>query len=421
MRIAPSFLDRCTVRVTRDNPFQQRARLLQHLWREHESLPVGDHRGRPLGSRLAMPEARERLGGFVTETVREVVRSEVLDGRRARGKLYGKPRIFNDLLSSQPLCFNLFGELQRDLDLLTKALRRRVRGLDHVETLDFEYSPGRGDHRFLADRSAFDVFLRYKTRGGERAFLGFEVKYAEDLRGRAAAWRQRYEVVADRMGVFDEAALPRLRRQPLQQLWRDHLLAGSMLQADLGYTTGRFVVLHPRDNLACARATEDYRACLTAAETYDVWTLESLVDDLRVVGAGTWLDRFYDRYLAFEKLHRFGIPPLGTTAFSVLDPMQGRFVALLEIDETEVRTVAGDDTLAPLMADAAAGMEPRVSTNVGGVREFVRPRGFHASFVASLSSIPIPLADGRMVQGTWMSAAEASRLEADLIAGTVRR
>ena len=57
---------------------------------------------------MEMPWAQETLANFMTEHVHRVVRQEVLDPRRSKGKLFAKPRIFNDLLSSQPLCFNLF-------------------------------------------------------------------------------------------------------------------------------------------------------------------------------------------------------------------------------------------------------------------------------------------------------------------------
>ena len=101
--------------------FQRRARVLQSLWRQEHGWPCGEHRGpsggRPLGSRLPMPWARETLANFISDRVRHVVESEVCVPTRSAGKLFGKPRIFNDLLSSQPLCFNLFGELTADLDL----------------------------------------------------------------------------------------------------------------------------------------------------------------------------------------------------------------------------------------------------------------------------------------------------------------
>src|SRR5438552_10657859 len=89
--------------VPSDNAFQRKARLLQARWRDREGLPIGLHRGIPLGSRLDMPFARESLANYLTENVRSVVRREVLDPVRSRGKLFGQPRIFCDLLSSQPM------------------------------------------------------------------------------------------------------------------------------------------------------------------------------------------------------------------------------------------------------------------------------------------------------------------------------
>jgi hypothetical protein len=42
-------------------------------------------------------------------------------------KLFAQPRIFDDLLSSQPLRFNLFGELTRDLALASRVMHRLLR------------------------------------------------------------------------------------------------------------------------------------------------------------------------------------------------------------------------------------------------------------------------------------------------------
>jgi hypothetical protein len=117
----------------------------------------------------------------MTDTVRDVVRAEVLDPVRNEGKLYRAPRIFEDLLSSQPLCFNLFAELQRDRMLAGRVFERLLARPDlRVESVDFEHSPGRGDPRFTGDHSAFDVFLTCEADGA-RGFVGIEVKYVETL------------------------------------------------------------------------------------------------------------------------------------------------------------------------------------------------------------------------------------------------
>ena len=117
-----------------------------------------------------MPDAEERLTNFETENVRAIVRREIplsdWSVPRAQRKLYARPRLFEDMLSSQPLCFNLFGELACDLGLATKVfgVLTKRRGL-RVTGVDFEWSPGRGDARFTHDGSAFDVFVRTETHG----------------------------------------------------------------------------------------------------------------------------------------------------------------------------------------------------------------------------------------------------------------
>jgi hypothetical protein len=297
-------LNRHDVLVSTDNAFQRRARLLQALWREQQGFLIGEHRGRALGSRLAMPPADKDLTNYLTDTIRAVVRAEVLDPARSKGKLYAKPRIFNDLLSSQPLCFNLFGELQQDLSLATRAFRGMTRGrIDEVKAIGFESSPGRGDTKYTGDRSAFDVFVEYVTPTGSRGFAGIEVKYHENLDDKLAPHRARYDEVAAKMACFDNAKIPRLKAKPLNQIWRDHLLAGSLLlDEEQGYTECFFAFLYPKDNDCCARAVADYGTCLRDATTFTAWTLEALVEEIRKAGAGTWIDALAARYLAFETI-----------------------------------------------------------------------------------------------------------------------
>ena len=86
-----------------------------------------------------MPWAEESLANYLTDTIRAVVRREVTP--EAQG-LYGYPRIYDNLLSSQPLCFNLFAELQQDLGLATLVLRDLLgEKVLEVTDLRFEYSP----------------------------------------------------------------------------------------------------------------------------------------------------------------------------------------------------------------------------------------------------------------------------------------
>jgi hypothetical protein len=287
------------VLVPFDNKFQREARLRQALWRERHGYPIGEHRGWPLGSRLAMPFAKDSLANYLTDTIRDVVRAEVLDAKRADGKLYQEPRIFDDLLSSQPLCFNLFAELQRDLGLASAALQLLMSAPGvRVTGIEFEHSPGGGDPRFTGDRSAFDVFVVYSTPRLPRAFIGIEVKYVEDLDGPVARHRPRYEEVADAMGAFLPDDRSKLRQAPLEQLWRDHLLVGSLaLDDDAGFDLGTFAIIYPSENAVVADAVERYRACLVDPGSVKAWRLEDMVEAILAAGAGPWIGELRKRYL----------------------------------------------------------------------------------------------------------------------------
>ena len=288
--------------VSSDNEFQAEARLRQALWSERRGLKIGEHRGRPLGSRLAMPYAKDTLANYVTDAIRDVVRAEVLDPKKAEGKLYREPRIFDDLLSSQPLCFNLFGELQRDLDLASRVFAGLLEDASiRVTGIEFEHSPGRGDQRFTADYSAFDVFVAYTSATATRGFVGIEVKYAESLGGAPARHRPRYDEVAEAMGVFLPEARQRLRKLPLEQFWRDHLLAASLLlHGGSGFEAGSFVVIYPEGNTVVGKAVADYRACLRDGSTFRTWTLESVLDAAEAAGAGAWVVEVRERYVGME-------------------------------------------------------------------------------------------------------------------------
>ena len=282
--------------------FQWRARLLQSVWREEQGLDAGEYRGKLRGARLVMPQAQNTLANYLTPTIRDVVRKEVDDPIQAKGKLYGRPRIYNNLLSSQPLCFNLFGELSLDLDLATSVLSDITEGrILRVTAIDFEYSPGRGDDRYTGDRSAFDVYVRYTTPSEGRGFVGIEVKYHEGLADPVADHRARYDEVASIMGCFVPEDLPKLRKRPLQQVWRDHLLAGAHKQVD-GFEDGFFAFLYPAGNTACSDAVDQYKKCLSNSDSFQEWTLESLVDRLMIHSPASWIRELNRRYLDFSRL-----------------------------------------------------------------------------------------------------------------------
>lgn len=295
------------VLVSTDNEFQRHARLLQALWREARGLPIGERKpGIPLGSRLPSAFATETGANLMTPAALLAARREVAAARAGSGQKIEEGRLWANLLSSQPLAFSLFADLAEDLDLAARVLRHLLPGrVSSVTKIAFEYSPGRVSPKFTEDRTAFDVFVEHTTPRGGRGFIGIEVKYHEGLGEPPAKHRPRYDEVTFKMGCFKPDLVSGLRRKPIEQLWRDHMLAGSMLiDTAAGWETGLYVFLSPEGNEACRAAVQLYRHHLTSAGTFDSVTLEAIIAAIEAETDAAWIRELRDRYCAPKKIGR---------------------------------------------------------------------------------------------------------------------
>jgi hypothetical protein len=227
-------------------------------------------------------------------------------------ELIQEERLWGDLLSSQPMCFNLFGELAANLELATSAARAWWPGrVEQVTELQFEWSPGRRDRRYLGNRTAFDAVLMHTTARGGRGFIGIETKYHErsERPKRLRPERlERYAELTKRSGAFRPGWEQALAETDLQQIWLDHLLALSMLPE---WDCGLFVLIYPAANTSMASVASRYADALVDAATFEHRTLEDMTERLRVVTSGRWVAAFVDRYLDFEKLRAVGVSPPG--------------------------------------------------------------------------------------------------------------
>jgi hypothetical protein len=192
-------------------------------------------------------------------------------------------RLWADLLSSMPMCFNLFGPLQADRTAATRWSRRWHSDEEWIVShIKFEWSPGRRDSKYLGNRSAFDAAVLLEHVVGDKGVIGIETKYhdaPESPRPPRLETAARYLEVAERSGVFVPGAAENLMKSNLQQVWQDHLLLLSMLQKDRGgWKWGRFLLLYPARNTAFAAAARRYRDFLVDDRTFASMTLEELLE-----------------------------------------------------------------------------------------------------------------------------------------------
>jgi hypothetical protein len=269
--------------------FKRQARLHQALWRESRGLAIGSQPMRPkpgqsfrlLGSRIAMDVSRQSGANFLNDATRRAVHDRITTPQPHQ--TLDEDRLFCDLLSSMPMCFNLFGVLQEDLNIADRALHTwwpDVPG--HVCAVHFEWSPGRRlPGEYLENRSAFDVAFELDLKGGGRGLLGVETKYHEDCKPEkppSSDRLRRYTDVSREDGDIPMSKFHEIIGTDLQQIWLDHLLALSMTQhRSRKWSWAGFALVHPAKNPSYARATDRYKSLLRNANSLRVSTIESLL------------------------------------------------------------------------------------------------------------------------------------------------
>jgi len=271
--------------------FKRTARIRLALWREAHGLPIGCHRGRtkdgvreiPNGTKIEHHHAKSTGANFLTVAARAAVEHRLTNSQPH--ETLDERRLWTDLLSSMPMCFNLFGDAWAD-----KASGRALDALGiQAKLVDvrFEWSPGRRNRTFLNNRTAFDVAFLVENADG-LGVIGIETKYHEHAVAEAVPKRRddptkdrlnRYEEVHHASGVFVDGALEQVLGTDLQQLWLDHLLVLAMLQHPSNeWRWGRSILVAPARNTSFADAAERYRNLLTDATTFQYRTIESLLD-----------------------------------------------------------------------------------------------------------------------------------------------
>jgi hypothetical protein len=302
--IPASVLKKHRVHEPLDTRFRSAARLLQSLWREDRALPIGSHVGakgkrRKLGSRIA--EAAGRAGGnFLTPEIAHTARREV--AYREIGALIDAERLATNLLSSMPLTFNLlapWGHMPERASSYLIELLPAFTGT--ARQLLFEHSPDRGNPKFTGDYTAFDALIRYSDGQGRNGFVAFEIKYSETMREPVPELKPRHVELSDASGLFTDPAAAALRANPLQQLWREHLLAQSMIDNGL-YDEGYLVVNAPALNHHAQDAAEAYQAQLREPEDGKVrfanFALEDVIETIRLSDPAH-AEALYHRYCDF--------------------------------------------------------------------------------------------------------------------------
>ena len=277
-------------------------RLLQSWYREEVLgaepgvyTPSGKPR-RVLGSLLHGDDLKFRpeLNFLNVEAFNHAIKR--IDAVHEAGGTLEPRRLKENMLSSMPACFNLFGALRSQpqlLDLVRETLDPLATAIVRV---DCEWAPPPGDA--LSDKTAFDAVLVTAREDGSTHLIGIETKYTEPF-STTEYPADRYRKTHDECGWFHPDSAETLVGAATNQLWRNTLLAAAC-EMD-GYASSASVaVVALADDSKAQSAVAGVRDALHEPEVRCAAVpFERFVDVARHLGGpvAAWANQFERRYL----------------------------------------------------------------------------------------------------------------------------
>jgi hypothetical protein len=265
--------------------FRRAVRYHHAKWRDDNGYPIGTHRTRPgapprlVGSHLDLEFAGESGASFLTAKAVTAARDRTSYVEPHQN--FDHQGFWADLLSSEALAVNLFGDLAADLDRADRAVHAwwpETPG--RVTAVRFAHSPGRFDPSYSNSLRSFDACFVVSLPDGSDGALAIDVKYreAQQRQGVKSTHLPRFVEIHDRSAAFAQGAVDTINPSPLSVMWLEHLLLLSMLQHESRrWTWGRYVVVHPQGNTDIAHNTDEYRTLLADDATFTSATIEDLL------------------------------------------------------------------------------------------------------------------------------------------------
>ncbi len=266
-----------------------------------------------------LEEGESILNFMGSERLKEDAVQELSEIKK-RKRLTDESRLMTNLLSSQPLAFNIFLPLKwDDYRIATAVFRELFPGLEisSVDEIKLEYVPGDEEQprRIDTDNSCFDVWIGYRNSRGERGGIGFEVKYTESFSNtdfrKEDHRRLRYVNAIDRYHKqFSQENASLYLSPKFNQLFRNQLLAETVKDHFDEIKQCALVVLYSAGDKKCVQAINEFGALLKQPETFIPLTIERLVDAVREFASGDLEPEelyaaIYNRYCNYELLESY--------------------------------------------------------------------------------------------------------------------
>ena len=314
-----------------DSKFVAKCRRLQSIYRVEigeEIRPYTDRYGNLhyYGNYISNGENPKEgcWKNFLTEKAFNYAKERVNPKNKKPYETIESDRLFNNLLSSQPMAFNLFCPLRQmreeSPEVATQVIKAALPDypIHRVTDVDLEFIPEKYTE-LTGDKSAMDAIIKFVDSDGRGGFIAIETKYSENLGTNVAYDRDENGQKIPRVKTIEAVKelncfTPDVEKSimkgttPLTQIYRNFLLSEMYGHKEglLSYSIILAPQAHPStDNEFKSlynELKEEYRTKIKNIH------LEDFVNRIISVCPEEYksvFERFHDRYLNWDKLKNY--------------------------------------------------------------------------------------------------------------------
>lgn len=305
------------------NSFTTKAAILQSVYRVNSNFPIGkkvintfigkDQNGKKLYRSELKEYGHLVEGGYNKNMNFYYPETFQYAHQRVNNKLADetikKDRLFNNLLSSMPLAFNLFHPLmiylKKDPEFVSMLFSSLFPELDIkvIDKIDIEFIPT-PITAYIDDKSAMDAVIFFRDKENKENIISIEVKYTDKLGSNCAAKNDLKVLTAKDSGFFSEEGLQFINIG-CPQIYRNFLLTEKYRMVhDLSNSYS--IILVPQDHPTTESEITFLKKNLTTScpesklKKYSLEAFVQIISENINEELKPWIDWFYERYLNFS-------------------------------------------------------------------------------------------------------------------------
>lgn len=254
-----------------DNAFTARCRLHQSRYRAevlNEPFGCGPTKGSEIPYGNMLIDGETTGSNFISSAAFEFAKEKVKQKKTNKFLTIDEFRLFNNMLSSMPMCFNLFSDLRKLLEndraeasRILKLMFREIGWIGTVTEIDVEHIPTPIED-YTGDKSAFDAMILVDTPDNRKGLISIETKYTDLLGSNTASSSDIKDQLVSKGDFFNEELKRELRDKGYKQIHRNFLLTYAYARKHgCGYFVN--VVISPEEDSASVREIEEMKLKMT--------------------------------------------------------------------------------------------------------------------------------------------------------------